>query len=470
MISRVSLNERVHEWGLREDVVEKDYVLGWILWGIGSEGALRDHWVFKGGTCLKKCYIETYRFSEDLDFTVLDGGPIAPDDVRPVLRGLLGRVHEASGIDLAVQPPRLRPRQGRRAAEGRIYYLGPRATPGPASVKLDLDGEERVCRAAEWRPIAHAYDDELPDPGMVRCYSFAELFAEKLSAMGERGRPRDLYDIVTLFRRSDSRPDAESLGSLVIEKCEHKGVPIPRLASLQASDSRGEMESEWKNMLGHQLPQLPPLAVFWDELEALFAWLEGAAAPRVLAPMATVGPPATSWAPPATMRTWGGSPVELLRYAAQSRLVVEFDYTDERGRSSSRRVEPYTLYETTEGNIVLGVFDLRRADRRSFRVDRIRRVNVTDEPFAPRFATEVGAGGIGLAAPGTPSTPRPSKIAGRRTPRRGKPPAQTPHVIQCPVCRKRFYRDRSDTRLRDHKAPGGWPCSGRTGIYLGTTG
>ena len=26
--------------------------------------------VFKGGTCLKKCFFETYRFSEDLDFTV----------------------------------------------------------------------------------------------------------------------------------------------------------------------------------------------------------------------------------------------------------------------------------------------------------------------------------------------------------------------------------------------------------------
>jgi predicted nucleotidyltransferase component of viral defense system len=244
MISRVSVNERVQEWGLREDVVEKDYVLGWILWGIGSEAALREQWVFKGGTCLKKCYIETYRFSEDLDFTVLEDGPITPDDVLPLLGDLLGRVYEASGIDLAVQPPRLRPREGRRAAEGRIYYIGPRATPGPASVKLDLDGEDRVCRAAEWRPIAHAYDDALPNPGTVQCYSFAEVFAEKLRAMGERGRPRDLYDVVTLFRRSDGRPDAKALRSLLAEKCEHKDVPIPTLASLQTSDSREELESE----------------------------------------------------------------------------------------------------------------------------------------------------------------------------------------------------------------------------------
>ena len=34
MISITELNERVREWGLREDVVEKDYVIGWLLWGI----------------------------------------------------------------------------------------------------------------------------------------------------------------------------------------------------------------------------------------------------------------------------------------------------------------------------------------------------------------------------------------------------------------------------------------------------
>jgi predicted nucleotidyltransferase component of viral defense system len=50
-------------------LVEKDYVLGWILAGINAHEQLTDSWVFKGGTCLKKCYFETYRFSEDLDFT-----------------------------------------------------------------------------------------------------------------------------------------------------------------------------------------------------------------------------------------------------------------------------------------------------------------------------------------------------------------------------------------------------------------
>jgi Luciferase-like monooxygenase/Nucleotidyl transferase AbiEii toxin, Type IV TA system len=50
-------------------VVEKDYVLGWLLAGIAKH-PVTTHWAFKGGTCLRKCWFETYRFSEDLDFTV----------------------------------------------------------------------------------------------------------------------------------------------------------------------------------------------------------------------------------------------------------------------------------------------------------------------------------------------------------------------------------------------------------------
>jgi hypothetical protein len=36
VITRPDLAERVAEWGLTEQVIEKDYVLGWLLWGIGA--------------------------------------------------------------------------------------------------------------------------------------------------------------------------------------------------------------------------------------------------------------------------------------------------------------------------------------------------------------------------------------------------------------------------------------------------
>ena len=47
-------------------------MLGWVLAGIFSQPVLGPSWAFKGGTWPKKCYLETYRFSEDLDFTVED--------------------------------------------------------------------------------------------------------------------------------------------------------------------------------------------------------------------------------------------------------------------------------------------------------------------------------------------------------------------------------------------------------------
>lgn len=83
--------------GIREEVVEKDYVLGWVLWGIGTDPVLGRTWVFKVGTCLRKCYNETYRFSEDLDFTVIDAGPINPEAVLAALDRVLDRVSQRTG-------------------------------------------------------------------------------------------------------------------------------------------------------------------------------------------------------------------------------------------------------------------------------------------------------------------------------------------------------------------------------------
>lgn len=205
MISRFDLDQRVREWGLREDVVEKDYVLGWVLWGIGSDEILSTSWAFKGGTCLKKCYLETFRFSEDLDFSVLPGGPVRSEEVEPHLHRLLQRVHDESGIAFDGQAPRLKTHPFGKYTEGRIYYRGPRNARTVASIRLDLLAAEIVVRPTVLRPIAHAYPDTLPEPATVRCYGFEEVFAEKVRAMGERSRPRDLYDIVHLFRRRDLR-------------------------------------------------------------------------------------------------------------------------------------------------------------------------------------------------------------------------------------------------------------------------
>lgn len=58
--------------------------------------------MFKGGTCLRKCYFETYRFSEDLDFNVVGGGPEEPADFLPVFRRVGEWLFDRSGIEIVL--------------------------------------------------------------------------------------------------------------------------------------------------------------------------------------------------------------------------------------------------------------------------------------------------------------------------------------------------------------------------------
>lgn len=72
MIKPGEIQKKAREVGVRDQQIEKDYILSWILQGIAQHEPLSTSIVFKGGTVLKKVYFEDYRFSEDLDFTLLD--------------------------------------------------------------------------------------------------------------------------------------------------------------------------------------------------------------------------------------------------------------------------------------------------------------------------------------------------------------------------------------------------------------
>ena len=75
--------------------IEKDYVLSWILIGI-AKSKMYDTLSFKGGTALKKFYFPDYRFSEDLDFTLLKN--IAMEDFEKMLQDVYALVLDLSNI------------------------------------------------------------------------------------------------------------------------------------------------------------------------------------------------------------------------------------------------------------------------------------------------------------------------------------------------------------------------------------
>jgi hypothetical protein len=182
-------------------------------------------------------------------------------------------------------------------------------------------------------------------------------------------------------RDPDLMGRASAVAAVLQRKCGHAGIALPTLDSIRDSQFRDEIEREWENMLGHQLPRpLPPFDSFWSTLDDLFGWLAGTRPSQNLR-RAQFGNLDPDWTAPRAITTWRrGFPLELLRYAGANRLRVEIDYRPEQGRSGPRVVEPYSLIRTSEGNIVLFVINDRR-QLRSYRIDRIAGIKPTTQTF-----------------------------------------------------------------------------------------
>lgn len=462
MINRAAVDERVQEWGLREDIIEKDYVLGWLLAGIAAHPRLRDTWVFKGGTCLKKCYFETYRFSEDLDFTITNGGPETPGELLNIFREVAGWIYQESGIEIPADEIRFeqhRNPRGNPATLGRIPYRGPRAPRGALPrITLDITADELLVRPPTRKEIGHAYPDRFPGDVHILAYDHVEIFAEKIRALAERLRPRDLYDVVNLFWRPQ-KPQPHEVRETLEAKCTFKGIPVPTAETLEAAAGRDELETEWENMLSHQVADLPPLNHYWQRLPDVFDWLAEIAVPEELSRAPADANEEPTWSPPATLSTWGvGIPLEKIRYAGANHLCVDLGY-----QGSVRTIEPYSLRQTQDGNLLLHAIRVDNSEHRSYRVDRIESVRVTERAFRPVYVVEFSPSGPIHALPAATRTTE-HQPRYRRSRNRSGPT----HIIECMTCGRKFRRKTQDTTLRPHKSRDGWDCYGRMGYLIET--
>lgn len=470
MIDRQELSDFARELSLSLSVVEKDYVLGWLLAGISAHAALVGHWVFKGGTCLKKCYFETYRFSEDLDFTITEEGHLNEDFLLTTFREISDWIYEASGIEISADQIRFKVtdlRGGGKYAEGRVYYVGPlQQRRNLARIKFDLTTKEKLVLEPEEREVHHPYSDR-PEAGMhILSYCFEEVFAEKLRALAERERPRDLYDVVHLYRHDEIRPDRSVVMSTLREKCAFKDIPVPTRDSLLRPDAREKLLAEWEDMLAHQLPVLPPFAQFWTELPLVLDWLYAVAEKPELAGIRIREAIDESWQPPAMVYAWRTTvPLESIRFAAANRLCVNLNYQE-----SWRLIEPYSLRRSRDGNLLLYAVKHESGEARSYRIDRIQEVEVSTVSFVPKYLVELTPAGP-LHAPETErrgsSSLRPTSLPGRVRSRAVLPTGGGPtYIFKCTVCGKQFKRKSHDATLNPHKNKQGRPCYGSIGTYV----
>ena len=413
MIPKAEILSAAEESGLFPTTIEKDYVLGWVLFAAASHSELKN-WVFKGGTCLKKCFFDTYRFSEDLDFTVPEDGAYTHTAIEEALAQATRWVEREAGIEF---PPgrlvieELTNKRGQVTFQVRTSFVGPLRMPKSEiqRIKFDLTQDEIVVDEPEARSVYHPYSDAPVPIPQVRCYTLDEILAEKTRALYERsGRARDVFDIVNIARNFRDEVSPARARQILREKFEYKGLPFPSPELIVSGIDPDTLASDWVNALGHQLAVLPSMEDFLAALNEALAWWVGEEVP-IAAPLAIPGGPDEQPVPRArfsgapqlgalggglvapvlTGQTAYSSSMDRIRYASRNRLLARLRY-----HGVDRLVEPYALRLPGTGNVLLYVFEVERGgipsgSIKAFKVAEISSADVTVVPFHPRYLVEL---------------------------------------------------------------------------------
>lgn len=263
-----------------KSTIDKDWALGHFLDAINSIPELRQTLIFKGGTCLKKCYIPDYRFSEDLDFTsVQKEFKLTRKHLNEITSLILQRVEMFTHIESLKE---LEYKNQLTGYEAIIKFWGsdhPRnETPPPhhrwqTKIKIEIILYELILFPLASKDITHRYSDKLTDNALqVPCYTIEEVLAEKMRALVQRSytAPRDIYDIWYLSKHFTNL-DYDAIVGAFHKKMAFKGHTFTGIDQLLNPENHKHLSAAWKNSLAHQIPgELPEYYLVKEVLFSLF--------------------------------------------------------------------------------------------------------------------------------------------------------------------------------------------------------
>lgn len=216
MIDRRELLQKARERNLTLGMIEKDYVLGWLLLGLSGVKDL----TFKGGTALSKVYFpRIWRLSEDLDFVYEK----AFQGIINVIPEIFERIEKSSGIRLVLRTHHSNPDY----LQLKIQYD---AVLGRNWIKVDVTRESPVETVLS-RKLSQVYSDY--PPFKVKVERIEEISAEKIRSLVERKKCRDYYDVWQLLKLKINRV---KLKTLLKKKFEYKEIEIKGLKNIFPDD------------------------------------------------------------------------------------------------------------------------------------------------------------------------------------------------------------------------------------------
>jgi len=264
---------------VQQAIVEKDYAISYLIAAIAATKGLGDRLVLKGGTALKKLYFPEYRFSEDLDFSTHELGPLEHADqlMESVIHRMSESLNQRGPFQVVFEPLVLKLPH----PKGQIAYIVRVQFPGQRQpfcrLKVEITIDEPILLPVEIRPVFHGFDESFDVP--VPVYSMAEIAVEKLRALlqskvhlHERGWGasrvcRDYYDLWNLLQLPGVA--SPELIPLLKRKCAIRDVSYTSPQDFISEDLLAVAKAEWQQQLLPFAPDAPPVNDLLPRLQTL---------------------------------------------------------------------------------------------------------------------------------------------------------------------------------------------------------
>jgi predicted nucleotidyltransferase component of viral defense system len=249
MIKPGEIQQKARVVGLRDQQIEKDYIISWILFGIAKHEQLSMTIVFKGGTVLKKIYFEDYRFSEDLDFTLLNK-ETSHEQIFSWFKEVFEFIKEEANIPLEIM-------DNNQPEDSDIHfyisYIGPLGGQGNNKrVKVDISLREHLVFTPVVKDVIIDYADI--EEHQLLCYSLEEVMVEKMRSVMQRMQARDFYDIWYLLEEHGM--NADFYLNEFEAKCKIKDIQHTDFLK-KLTERLPQYKGRWQTSMRDQIKDLP---------------------------------------------------------------------------------------------------------------------------------------------------------------------------------------------------------------------
>jgi predicted nucleotidyltransferase component of viral defense system len=459
MILRDEIDTKAYEFEIHPSNVERDYVFGWLLFGIFTASSLRDRLFLKGGNALRKGYFKNTRFSADLDFGM--HGDIPEGVLLQEINRVCDFIHERAGIEFVNDSNHIKekfaatdtPLPDLKVYEVRVYFKDFYSKPGHLKVRISMDITrfDRVLLPLQNRQLIHPYSDTAELACQFPCMKLEEIIATKLKCLMQRQHAPDLFDYAYSIDRLGGSLDRNEVVRTLIQKTIFSRNPYVLKNTLLQTAFDYFREAWASSVICAKLFFIQAedaIAAFVADLESLFADYPDNGFARFAYFPAEQRTPILQAARTQTLLK--------IRYLGEERLVEPYALKYQI-RSDGVEREYFYTFKVSGGGSGPGI--------RTFTADRMELVANTHEKFDPRYPIELSKAG---ELPENRFLFDPNRPTRSPRPRMRSTGSRLKYVYCCIYCGRSFTKTRQNPSLGVHKGRGGYPCGSRSGYYVGT--